>query len=142
MLIKSASGETVELKDVFYGFSDFKRYFLGGLLFFFVLFFGWLTCLAGVIPAYALLFFMPIFMVERGYEGGIALEECWKFFKDQWHMLIFLALLSISFLVAGLFMLGIGIIVAGPFAFALRVAAYDQLFGVVKIHKRRFSEDL
>lgn len=142
MLLKSAQGEDVELKDIFHGFTDFKRYFLGGLLFFLVLFTGCLTCLGGLIPACALLFFMPVFMVEKGYMGGIALGECWEFFKEQWLLSIILVLITIFILVAGLFLFVIGIVVLGPFAFALRIAAYDQFFGVVKPYKRRFSEDL
>lgn len=129
MLLKAARGETVEIGDVFHGFSAFGRYFVGGLLAFAVILVGVLACGVGVLVASGiLLFFFPL-MVDKGLSAGEAFGKCWEYFKTDWLMAILLSLVTSIISNAGSYALGIGILFTGPFALAVVMAGYERVFG-------------
>lgn len=129
MLLKGARGESVEIGDVFHGFSDFGRYFVGGLLYLGVMIVGILACGVGIIPvAGIMLFFYPL-MVDKKLGAGDAFGKCWEYFKTDWLMAILLALVSGIVSQAGSYVMGIGVLFTGPFATAVVVAAYENVFG-------------
>jgi hypothetical protein len=129
MLLKAARGESVEIGDVFHGFSNFGRYFLGGLLAMGVAILGVLACGIGIIPVSGLLLFFFPLLVDKGYSGGEALGKCWEYFKTDWLMAILLSIVTGIISNAGSYVLGIGVLFTGPFAMAVAVAAYQDVFG-------------
>jgi hypothetical protein len=129
MVLKAYRGETVQVNDVFSGFSEFGRYFVGGLILLGLMIVGILVCGIGIIPVSGLmLFFFPL-MVDKGLSGGEALGRCWEYFKSDWLMAIVLAVVTGFIASAGSYVLGIGVLFTGPFAVAVTVAAYEQVFG-------------
>lgn len=88
MAIRSARGEYVEVGDVFIGFSDFGRYFVGGLLYIGLMLAGIFACCIGIFPAMGLVLFLFPLMVDKGYTAGQAYNVCWDYFKVEWIMLI------------------------------------------------------
>ena len=129
MLLKAGRGESVEIGDLFVGFSDFGRYFVGGLLAMGLMILGMIACVVGVIPvAGIIIFFFPI-MVDKGLSAGEALGRCWEYFKQEWLMLILLALITGFIQQAGGYAAGIGILFTGPFAASITIAAYMDSLG-------------
>ena len=129
MLIKGARGESVEIGDVFHGFSDFGRYFIGGLLYLGIMLLGALACGVGIIPvAGIMLFFYPL-MVDKGLGAGEAFSKCWEYFKTDWLMAILLAIVTGIVSQAGSYVMGIGVLFTGPFASAVMIGAYEHVFG-------------
>jgi len=131
MLLKAARGETVEIGDVFHGFSSFGRYFVGGLLVMGVSIIGVLACFIGIFPVMGIiLFFFPL-MVDKGLGAGEAFGRCWEYFKTDWLMVILLAFVSNLVSQAGSYALGIGVLFTGPYALSVVMAGYEQVFGNV-----------
>ena len=129
MLFKSARGETVEIGDVFHGFSSFGRYFVGGLLALGIALLGVLACGIGIFPVMGiLLFFFPL-MVDKDLGAGEAFGKSWEYFKSDWLMAILLSLVTSIISNAGSYALGIGVLFTGPFAMAIAIAAYEDVFG-------------
>ncbi|MCZ7586836.1 MAG: hypothetical protein M5R36_27780 [Deltaproteobacteria bacterium] len=129
MGLKAARGETTEINDVFSGFSDFGRYFVGGLLWFGVMLLGVLACGVGVFVTSGITLFLFPLMVDRGESGGSAFSQCWAYFKTDWLMAIVLAFVTGLISSLGSYVAGIGVLVTGPFAMMVTVAAYEQVFG-------------
>lgn len=128
MVLKAARGESVEIGDVFHGFSAFGRYFVGGLLVFGLMLAGLLVCGIGIIPVSGIiLFFFPL-MVDKGMSAGEAFGKSWEFFKGDWLMAIVLALVIGLVSQAGGYVMGIGALFTGPFAVCITIAAYEQVF--------------
>jgi membrane-anchored glycerophosphoryl diester phosphodiesterase (GDPDase) len=128
MVLKAARGGKVEVGDVFHGFSAFGRYFVGGLLALGVGILGILACGIGIIPVSGiLLFFFPL-MVDKGLSAGEAFGRSWNFFKSDWLMAILLAIVSGLVSQAGAYVLWVGIFFTGPFATAITIAAYLDVF--------------
>jgi len=99
MAIKSARGQSVEVGEVFSGFSDFGRYFVGGLLYLGIMIVGILACCIGIFPAMGLVLFLFPLMVDKGYTAGQAYNVCWDYFKIEWIMLIVTAIILAMFAV-------------------------------------------
>jgi uncharacterized membrane protein len=122
MCLKSVRGEKVEVGDVFVGFSDFGRYFVGGLLMLAVTLAGLLACCIGVVVTSGITLFFVLHMVDKGKSAGEALSDCWAYFKSDWLMAILLALLT--GLIANVFFP-----LTMPFAWCVVAAAYYDVFG-------------
>lgn len=129
MLLKTARGQQAEIGDIFHGFSDFGRYFLGGLLLLGVSILGVFACFIGIFPAMGLILFVLPLMVDKGYGAGEALGHCWEYFKKDWLMAILLAFLTGFLSNAGSYVFLVGILFTGPFALAVTVGAYEHVFG-------------
>ena len=130
MCLKSVRGQKVEVGDVFVGFSDFGRFFVGGLLMIAVVFVGLLACCIGVFASAAIgLFFWP-HMVDKGKNPGDALGDCWRFFKSDWLMAILFALVSGIVAISGYIVFVFGVFLTLPFAWCTVAAAYDDVFSV------------
>jgi len=131
MALKAVRGEKTEINDVFSGFSDFGRFFVGGLIWIGISIVGLLACGVGVIVTSGiLLFFFPL-MVDRGLSGGEAFGKCWAYFKTDWLMAIVFAIVTGIISQVGTYVAGVGVLVTGPFAMIVTVAAYDHVFGGV-----------
>ncbi|MCP4145449.1 MAG: hypothetical protein GY752_09230 [bacterium] len=131
MLLRASKGESIEIGDVFHGFSDFGRYFIGGLLYVGVLFLGCLCFGVGVFAAQGvLLFFFPV-MVDKKLSAGDALSQCWEYFKSDWPMAILMAIILEVIFGVGESAWHVVVFITGAFAFSVSIAAYNQVFGSV-----------
>ncbi len=131
MLLRASKGEAIEIGDVFHGFSDFGRYFVGGLLYVGVLILGSLCFGVGLFAALGvLLFFFPV-MVDKKLSAGDALSECWAYFKSDWPMAILMAVILEVIFGAGESAYHVVVFITGAFAFTVSIAAYNQVFGSI-----------
>ena len=104
---------------------------MGGLIWIGISIVGLLACGVGVIVTSGiLLFFFPL-MVDRGLSGGAAFSKCWAYFKTDWLMAIVFAIVTGIISQVGTYVAGVGVLVTGPFAMIVTVAAYDNVFGGV-----------
>jgi len=131
MLLRASKGEAIEIGDVFHGFSDFGRYFVGGLLYVGVLLLGSLCFGIGIFASLGvLLFFFPV-MVDKKLSAGDALSECWTYFKNDWPMAILLGIILQVIFGVGESAWHVFVFITGAFAFSVSIAAYNQVFGPV-----------
>jgi membrane-anchored glycerophosphoryl diester phosphodiesterase (GDPDase) len=131
MLLKASRGEAIEIGDVFHGFSDFGRYFVGGLLYVGVVILGALCFGIGVFASFGILmFFFPI-MVDKHLSAGEALSKCWTYFKSDWPMAILMAIVLDVIMAVGEAGFYILVFVTGAFSYAVLIAAYNQVFNTI-----------
>jgi hypothetical protein len=129
MALKAVRGEDTQINDVFYGFNDFGRYFVGGLLYIGVALLGVLACGIGAfVSAGILLFFFPL-MIDKEMSAGQAFSECWAFFKTDWLMAIVLAFVTSLVSSAGSYALGVGALFSVPLSMCVVAAAYYRVIG-------------
>ncbi len=133
MLLRASRGEAIEIGDVFHGFSDFGRYFVGGLLYVGVVLLGVLCFGIGIFASIGvLLFFFPV-MVDKKLSAGDALSQCWEYFKSDWPMAILMAIILEVITGVGESAYYVFVFITGAFALSVSIAAYNQVFGSVSI---------
>ena len=129
MLLRASRGEAIEIGDVFHGFSDFGRYFVGGLLYLGILLLGAICFGIGIFASLGvLLFFFPV-MVDKKLSAGEALSVCWEYFKSDWPTAILMAVILKVIFGVGESAWHVFVFITGAFAFSVSIAAYNQVFG-------------
>ena len=137
MVLRIARGEKAELGDIFNGFSDFGRYFLGGLVYLLVCLVPLLLSMASsglgvVLQALAggiLLLFWPL-MVAKKMSGTDAFKGSLDVWKREYLAATILALLFIAMGFISRLTLGLAYIIAMPLIITITIAAYEQVFGL------------
>jgi uncharacterized membrane protein len=129
MVLKTLRGQKAEINDLFVGFSDFGRFFVGGLLILGLGICGLLCCCVGIFVVSGLTIFLLMHMVDKGKGAGEALQDCWAHFKVDWLMLILFAFVVNLVAQAGVYALYFGILLSAPFAACVTGAAYLDVFG-------------
>lgn len=137
LVLRVARGEKAELGDIFNGFSDFGRYFLGGLVYVLVMLVPMLLAIASsglgvVLQALAggiVILFWPL-MVAKKMSGPDAFKGSLDVWKREYLAATILTLLFIAMgFISGL-TFGLGYIIAMPLMFTITIAAYEQVFGL------------
>jgi hypothetical protein len=136
MVKRIAQGEKAELGDVFYGFNDFARYLVGGLIFLLAMLPAYLLGLAtaglGVIASAVvmglLLPFWPL-MVDKKLSGPDAFKEGLEFYKREYLAATIIALLFIALSFVAMLTFGVANLITVPITFAIMIAAYEQSYG-------------
>ncbi|MBZ0272278.1 hypothetical protein K8I61_09580 [bacterium] len=128
MALRAVRGEPTSVNDVFSGFSDFGRYFLGGIIAFAMIIVGVLMCGVGVIPVGGLLLFFFPYMVDRNAGTTDAFSANWAYFQTDWLMAIALSFVT-GLMVSLSSSVLLGILIAGPIQMTVVLAAYEDVFG-------------
>ena len=137
MVSRIAMGHKAEMGDLFFGFNDFARYLVGGLICFLVilpalLLFGAaqpLGVVGAAIITGVLLPFWPL-MVLKGLVGPDAFKESVEFYKREYLTgTIFGLLFLAAFFLIVIPFIGVVFLVAIPLCFAIALAAYEQSYG-------------
>jgi len=131
-----ARGEKAELGQVFHGFNDFGRYFLGGLIFLLAMLPAYLLGLAlqglgviaGAVILGLLLPYWPL-MVDRGLDGTEAFKASLDSYKREYLTTTIIALLFIAFCMIAMLTFGLTHLVTLPLTATIMMAAYEQTFG-------------
>lgn len=137
VLGKIARRETADPGDLFQPLREFERYLVGGLLWLGAQLLGVVigmsvpvlgTLIALTVNAFLLCFF-PL-MVFRRLDGPAAFTACRELFAKEWPLLLVVAAILSVLSWLGAMTLFIGFLVVVPFALALMLAVYEQIYGL------------
>jgi len=136
MARRVARGEKPDLGDVFHGFGDFGRYFVGGLIFLLVMVPAYLLYLAspglGVIAAAVimgiLIPFWPL-MVVQGLGGQDAFRKCLDFYRKEYLAATIIALLFTAMFLLAVPTLLFTLMITIPLTASIVMACYELHYG-------------
>jgi len=137
VLGKIVRGETADLGDLFQPLKEFERYLVGGLIWLGAQLLGVVigmsvpvlgTLIALSVNAFLLCFF-PL-MVFRRLDGPAAFTASRELFAREWPLLLVMAAILSVLSWLGAVTLFFGFIVVLPFALALIMAVYEQIYGL------------
>ncbi|MCP4549957.1 MAG: hypothetical protein GY835_26160 [bacterium] len=136
-LRKLARNENPDVVVVLEPFSDFRRFFLGGIIWLVaqvlvIFLYNWLgifsTLLSIAITA-LMLPYMPI-LTYTGKEGYDALMDCIAFFKVRWPMAVSVAVAINLLNWLGSIPMFLGLIITLPLSWILIYVCYEQVYGL------------
>ena len=119
--------DSVSFRDLFAGFSKFRKLFLTFLLYSFTVVGGFiLLILPGIILLIAL---WPAFLLvmEDDLNPIEAMKGAWELTRGYKMEILVLTLVGITMVIAGVLTLGVGLFVAGPMVNLIRIGAYQEM---------------
>ncbi len=137
VLGKLSRRETPEPEDLFRPLREFERYLVGGLIWLGAQLLGIVvgmtvpflgTMIALVVNAFLLCYF-PL-MVFRRMDGTAAFGACRDLFRGEWPLLLVTAAILSVLSWVGAVTIFIGFLVITPFALALILCVYEQIYGL------------
>lgn len=119
--------DSVSFRDLFAGFSKFRKLFMTFLLYSFTVVGGFiLLILPGII---LLITLWPAFLLvmEDDLNPIEAIKGAWKLTRGYKMEIFVLTLVGITMVIAGVLTLGVGLFVAGPMVNLIRIGAYQEM---------------
>ena len=131
--------DSVSFRDLFAGFSKFRKLFLTFLLYSLAVVGGFILL---IVPGIILLIALwPAFLLVMEDDLGPvgAIKGAWALTRGHKMKLFVLGLVAIVVMIAGILALGVGLFVAGPVVELARIGAYQEMRGAAEASDRPLS---
>jgi uncharacterized membrane protein len=110
--LRAARGDKVEIKDMFEAFKNYFNAVLAGLLVGVIVVSGLILLIVPGIIFACKLAFTPYLVVDRKLEVIEAVKESWRLTGGHAWQVFFIGLLAIPISIAGLLLIGVGVIIS------------------------------
>jgi len=133
VLLRIIRKETIDLNELFYGFKDYINIVLANLLLSAIIGIGMVFLIVPGIIFACRLAFVPYLVVDKKLDAVKAVEESWKLTRGYGWTIFLMALMVIPISIAGLLMLGVGII----FAIIWVNLAFTAIYAIIIAKKEK-----
>lgn len=110
VLLNIIRGGKIDMNEIFYGFKDYINIVLANLLHFAIIGIGLVFLIIPGIIFACRLAFVPYLVVDQKMEAVKAVETSWKMTRGHGWTIFLMGLMTIPIAIAGLILLGVGII--------------------------------
>ena len=131
--------DSVSFRDLFAGFSKFRKIFLTFLLYSLAVVGGFILL---IVPGFILLIALwPAFLLVMEDDVGPvdAIKGAWALTRGYKMKLFVLGLVAFAVLVTGLLALGVGLFVAGPVVELVRIGSYQEMRESAEVSDRSLA---
>ncbi|PLX11257.1 MAG: hypothetical protein C0597_15370 [Marinilabiliales bacterium] len=135
VLLRIIRKETIDLNELFYGFKDYINIVLANLLLSAIIGIGMVFLIVPGIIFACRLAFVPYLVVDKKLDAVKAVEESWKLTRGHGWTIFLMALMIIPISIAGLLMLGVGVI----FAIIWVNLAFTAIYVVIMAKKEKLE---
>jgi uncharacterized membrane protein len=133
VLLRIIRKETIDLNELFYGFKDYINIVLANLLMSAIIGIGMVFLIVPGIIFACRLAFVPYLVVDKKLDAVKAVEESWRLTRGYGWTIFLMALMVIPISIAGLLMLGVGII----FSIIWANLAFTAIYAIVIARKEK-----
>lgn len=133
VLLRIIRKEQVDLNELFYGFKDYINIVLANLLMMAIIGIGMVFFLIPGIIFACRLAFVPYLVVDKKLDAVKAVEESWRISKGHGWTIFLMALMVVPIGIAGLLVLGVGVI----FSIIWINLAFTAIYAIVMARKEK-----
>jgi len=135
VLLRIIRKEEIDLNELFYGFKDYINIVLANLLMSAIIGIGMIFFLIPGIIFACRLAFVPYLVVDKQLDAVKAVEESWRITKGHGWTIFLMALMLIPISIAGLLLLGVGII----FSIIWANLAFASIYAIIIARKENLD---